>query len=107
MSHATAADLLRSGTNPYWWAQQEVQRWLHHVSPGQVVTGAVRDRGRYEAVIHLLNEMNEKRPGAMEIEVFDLEGFRVKFSMRNTNVVGRLRITGPDFNPAFAWPEWE
>lgn len=107
MSHSTPTDLLRSGTDPYWWAQQEVHRWLRLITPGQMVTGAVRDQQRYEAVVHLLNELNERKPGKMILEVFDQEGFRVKFRMRDTPDAGLLRVTGPDFNPAFAWPAWD
>lgn len=90
-----------------WWAEREVMTWLNLVGPGKMVTGAQREPERYRSILKVLNRMDKAMPGSMEIEVFEDEGFRAKLKLRNTQEVGRLRITGPDFDPAFAWPPWD
>lgn len=91
-----------------WWAKQQVAELLRLLSPGKLVTGAQRDPERYHALLKVLYNYDLHTPGVFKIETFEDEGFRVTVDLgAATNEVGRIRITGPDFDPAFAWPPWD
>ena len=105
--HLTAHDLLRASTNLTWWARNEINGWLQLLGPGQIVTGAQRARERFNALLKTLIQMRGSLPGSIELEVYEEEGFRAKFKLRGTNEKAKLRITGPDFDPAYTWPLWQ
>lgn len=102
----TVISILDESIDLDWWAAHEVEAWLRLMGIGKMVTGAQRDRDRYRALRKVLDRLITSAPDAVEVEVFEEEGFRVKFKLPDKTEVGRLRITGPDFDPAFAWPEW-
>lgn len=88
-----------------WWSSQEVAMWMSMMTPGQMVTGAQRNPERYHALLKALYDYDLRTPVVFKIEVFEDEGFRATVNLGAE--AGRLRITGPDFDPAFAWPPWD